>query len=336
MRGTAMRVALLVGVIGAMVGGSAPGVSAQTPSGGKRFEPARTPAGKPDLQGTWSYSSATPLERPAAVKDKAVLSEAEAAAFIKQSEAQRALFDAPRSGDVGAYNGFWLEFGKMSPDRRTGLITDPPDGQLPPMTPEAEKRTQAHKDQLARPADGPEQRDASERCILGYNAGPPMSPVIGYNQNMQLIQTRDTVVLFMEMVHDARIVPLTSKPALPAHIRPWMGDSRGRWDGDTLVVQTTNFTDKVWSQYSGWNWASDENMKLTERFTLVGPDTLRYEFTVDDPTVWTRPWSAMYYLSRTQEQMFEYACHEANHGMVGILRGARGMEGSALDKAKTP
>jgi hypothetical protein len=331
-----MRVALRLGVIGVMLGASARDLSAQAPAG-KRFEPARTADGRPDLQGVWNYSSATPLERPAAMKDKAVLSEAEAAALVKQSEAQRAIFDAaPRTGDVGAYNGFWLEFGTMSPDRRTGLITDPPDGRLPPMTPDAEKRTQARKDQLARPADGPEQRDASERCILGYNSGPPMSPVIGYNQNMQLVQTRDYVVIFMEMVHDARIVQMTPKPPLPARVRPWMGDSRGRWDGDTLVVQTTNFTDKVWSQYSGWNWASDENMKLTERFTLVGPDTLQYEFTVDDPTVWTKPWSAMYYMSRTKEQMFEYACHEANHGMVGIPRGARGAEGVALDKPKTP
>jgi hypothetical protein len=228
-----------------------------------------------------------------------------------------------------------MDSGSISPDRRTSLIVDPPDGRLPALTPEAQKRAAAHKAQLQRPAEGPEDRDAAERCIVGYNAGPPMVPV-GYNQNMQIVQTRDHVVIHTEMVHDARIVPLTAKPHLPSHLRPWLGDSRGRWEGDTLVVHTTNFSDRVWNQFNGWNWASDENLKLTERFTLVDANLLRYEFTVDDPTTWTKPWTAVILLPRSKDQIYEYACHEANYGMAGILRGARLAEGVVLDTAKTP
>jgi hypothetical protein len=228
-----------------------------------------------------------------------------------------------------------MDSGSISPDRRTSLIVDPPDGRLPALTPEAQKRADAHKAQLARPATGPEDRDAAERCLVGFNTGPPLAPV-GYNQNMQIVQTSDHVVIHTEMVHDARIVPLTAKPHLPSQLRPWLGDSRGRWEGETLVVHTRNFTDKVWNQFNGWNWASDEHMKLTERFTLVDAGTLLYEFTVDNPTTWTKPWSAAILLSRSTDQIYEYACHEANYGMVGILRGARGAEGVVLDGKKTP
>jgi hypothetical protein len=148
----------------------------------------------------------------------------------------------------------------------------------------------------------------------------------GYNQNMQLVQTGDHVMVLNEMVHDARIIPLDRRPHLSSSIRPWMGDSRGHWEGDTLVVETTNFTDQTWNQFNRWNWASDENMHLTERFTRVGPETLRYEFTVNDPTTWTRPWTAAILMTRTDDQIYEYACHEGNHGMMGILKGARASE----------
>ena len=314
------------------LGGQAPGQAV-----GPRFAPTRTADGRPDLQGIWNYASLTPLERPESMKGKEVLAEAEAADFVKQAAARREAADsAPRrAGDVGAYNQFWMDPGSLSPDRRTSLIVDPPDGRLPALTPEAQKRMAAHKAQLAQPATGPEDRDAGERCLVGFNAGPPLVPV-GYNQNMQIVQTRDHVVVHTEMVHDARIVPLTARSPLPSHLRPWLGDSRGRWEGDTLVIQTTNFSDRIWNQFNGWNWASDENMKVTERFTLVAADTLEYEFTVDDPTTWTKPWSASILLSRSKNQIYEYACHEANYGMAGILRGARGSEGGALDKTKTP
>lgn len=302
---------------------------ASAPASGKHFSAPRTADGRPDLHGIWNYATLTPLERPESMKGKAVLGEEEAAEFVKRSESQRVAADsAPaRAGDVGAYNQFWMDPGSLSPDRRTSLITDPPDGRLPPLTPAAQQRAATRKAQLERPASGPEERDAAERCIVGYNSGPPMVPV-GYNQNMQLVQTGDHVMIFMEMVHDARIVPVSAKPHLPSQIRPWLGDSRGRWEGDTLVVHTTNFSDQVWNQFNGWNWASDENMQLTERFTLIAPNLLMYEFTVDDPTAWTKPWSATILLTRSADQIYEYACHEGNHGMVGILRGARGAEGS--------
>jgi hypothetical protein len=333
------RTVVFVGVTTVILSSPSIALGGQAPAqaSGRRFAPPRTAEGRPDLQGTWNYASTTPLERPESMKGKPFLEEAEAAELVKRSQAQRTAADsAPaRAGDVGAYNQFWMDPGSASPDRRTSLITDPPDGRLPALTPEAQKRAAVHKAQLAQPAEGPEVRDAAERCIVGFNSGPPMVPV-GYNQNMQLVQTLDNVVVFMEMVHDARIVPLTTRPSLPSHVRPWLGDSRGRWEGDTLVVQTTNFSDRVWNQFNGWNWASDENMKLTERFTLVAADMLQYEFTVDDPTTWTKPWSVAILLSRSKDQIYEYACHEGNHGMVGILRGARGAERLVREGTKAP
>jgi hypothetical protein len=291
--------------------------------------------GHPDLQGVYSFATATPLERPAALADKTVLTREEAAEFAQQQLARRAEADTPRrGGGVGGYNQFWYEFGtEMVPDRRTSLIVDPPDGRLPPLTPEGQRRADAHRAQLRRLAEGPEDRDASERCILGYNAGPPMVPG-GYNQHVQIVQTRDSVVIHNEMVHSARIVPLDGRPHLPPELRLWSGDSRGRWEGDTLVVETRNFHDRVWNQFSQWNWASDEQMHVVERFTRVDADTLRYEFTVNDPGVWTRPWTAVVPLRRTGELMYEYACHEGNYGMAGILHGARVEEAAAKDAAK--
>lgn len=314
------------------VEGQAPQVASKT----KKWTPARTPDGHPDLQGVFDFATATPLERPASLAGKQFLTDAEAAEFVKQQLGRRQLADdAPLpAGQVGGYNQFWYEFGtSVVADRRTSLIVDPSDGRLPPLTPEAQKRAAANRKRLLAPAEGPEDRDASERCILGYNAGPPMVPA-GYNQNVQIVQTRDYVVIHNEMVHNARIVPLDGRPHLPDHVRPWSGDSRGHWEGDTLVVDTTRFTDKTWNQFSGWNWASDENMHLVERFTRIDADTLLYEFTVDDPTTWTRPWTAAIPLRSTQDQMYEYACHEGNHGMVGILRGARADERAAEEAAK--
>jgi hypothetical protein len=284
----------------------------------------RTPDGRPDLQGVWDFSTLTPLERPTTLAGKEFLTDADAADFERQAAARRAVADsAPLPpGQVGGYNQFWYEPGSVSTDKRTALIVDPPDGRIPPLTPEAQKRADAHRQRLRQPAAGPEDRDAPERCLLGYNSGPPMTPG-GYNQNVQLVQTAQHLVIHNEMVHDARIVPLDDRPRLPSTIRPWLGDSRGRWEGDTLVVDTRNFSDQTWNQFNRWNWASDENMHLVERFTRVDANTLTYEFTVDDPTTWTRPWTAVVRMTMAQGQMYEYACHEANYGMFGILRGAR-------------
>src|SRR5262245_7917582 len=301
---------------------------AQKAAPGKKWTTTRTADGHPDLQGTFDFATATPLERPANLANKAILTNDEAAAFEKQQAANRQrIDDAPLpAGQVGGYNQFWYEFGtKVVGDRRTSLITDPPEGRLPPLLPEAQKRADERRARLRRLADGPEDRDASERCLLGYNSGPPMIPV-GYNQNVQIVQTRDYVMVHNEMVHTARIIPLDGRPHHPAEFPSWSGDSRGHWDGDTLVVETINFNDKTWNQFSGWSWAVDENLHLVERFSLIDPDTVLYEFTVTDPTTWTKPWSAAVPLRRTTNLMYEYACHEGNEGMEGILRGARALE----------
>jgi hypothetical protein len=290
----------------------------------------RTADGHPDLQGTFDFATVTPLERPASLAGKAVLTDAEAAAYEKQQlENRKRIDDAPPAGQVGGYNEFWYEFGtKVVGDRRTSLITDPADGRLPSLLPEAQKRADERRARLRRLADGPEDRDASERCLLGYNSGPPMIPV-GYNQNVQIVQTHDYVMVHNEMVHTARIIPVDGRPHHSAEFRSWSGDSRGHWEGDTLVVETTNFNDKTWNQFSGWSWAVDDNLHLVERFSLADADTVLYEFTVTDPTVWTKPWSAAVPLRRTTNLMYEYACHEGNEGMEGILRGARALERDA-------
>jgi hypothetical protein len=210
---------------------------------------------------------------------------------------------------VLSYNDFWYERGnELTEDKRTSLIIDPPDGRIP-----FGPRKPAGADRF----DNPETLSLADRCLLGFNAGPPM--VSGtYNNNVEIVQTRDYVVLQTEMIHEARIVPLDGRPhgALPR----WIGDSRGRWDGDTLVVETVNFKGPTSLQ------GSSAQTRLVERFTRVGPDTIRYEFTVSDPTTLTRPWTAVEPLTRIDELIYEYACHEGNYGMVGILSGARFQE----------
>ena len=233
--------------------------------------------------------------RPLNLGDKAVFTDEDAAAFVKQQLGNRAASDdAPLpKGNVGGYNQFWYEFGtQVVPDKRTSLIIDPPTGRLPALTPEAQKIADGHREQLRRLAEGPEQRDVSERCLLGYNAGPPMVGV-GYNQHVQIVQTPEYALIHTEMVHTARVVPLDGRPHFAAPFRPWSGDSRGHWEGDTLVVETTNFHAESWNQFSGWNWVTDENLHVTERFSIADANTLNYQFTVSDPTVWTKPWTAV-------------------------------------------
>jgi hypothetical protein len=309
------------------------GQSAQKPAG-KKWSVPRTPDGHPDLQGIFDFSSATPLERPANFAGKAVLTEAEAVEFERQqAERRSAIDDAPLpKGQVGGYNAFWYEFGTRTvPDRRTSLIVDPPDGRLPPLTSDGQARAAVHRRRLQEPGtEGPEERDVSERCLLGYNSGPPIVPG-GYNQNVQIVQTREYIVITTEMIHTARIVPLDNRPHAPSSVGGWVGDSRGHWEGDTLVVETTNFNGRVWNQFSGWNWGTTDRMHLVERFTRTDPETVTYEFTVNDPGTWTKPWTAIVPLRLTTDQMFEYACHEGNHGMEGILRGARAEEREALE-----
>jgi hypothetical protein len=297
----------------------------------------RTPDGKPDLQGVWSFATLTPLERPKELADKAVLTAEEAAAFVKlQQERQNRDNRSPqaRQDIEGAYNNFWWDWGSdVIGTRRTSLIVDPPDGRIPPLTPEAQKRASGPRPRpatervaLGAVVDNPEDLGLSERCIVGFSSGPPIL-ANAYNNNLQIVQTPSHVVIHTEMIHEARIVPLDQRPRLPAHMWQWLGDSRGRWENDTFVIETANFTDK--SSFSGnlvGRNGSTARMTLVERFTRVADDTLLYEFTVTDPATWTKPWTVQLPMTRTSEQIFEYACHEGNYSMPGMMKGARAME----------
>jgi hypothetical protein len=289
----------------------------------------RTPDGKPDLEGVWSFATLTPLERPAEFAGKATLTDKEAADYAKRSLGLRNKDSREGAGtdaDVArAYPDAFWDYGK-SATNQTSLIIDPPDGKLPPLTEEGQKRAAERREAQSRPARGPEDRNLGERCILGFNSGPPMLPS-AYNNNVQIFQTPNTVAILNEMVHNARIVPTDGSPH--GTVPQWVGDSRGHWEGNTLVVDTINFTDKG----TTFRIPTDHKYHLIERFTLRDPNTLIYEFTVDDPTVQTRPWTASVPMVRSSEPMYEYACHEGNYGMVGILAGARASEKQAAEAA---
>jgi len=284
----------------------------------------RTADGQPDLQGIWSNATITPLERPADLAGKQTFTAEEAAAYEKQAVDRN---NADRRGtnteaDVaGGYNNFWYDRGsKAVGTRRTSLIVDPPDGRIPMLLPEADKRAKEKREWMeAHATDGPEGRSLPERCILWTTAGPPMLPG-PYNNNFQIVQTRDRVVILNEMIHNARIIPLDGGPHVAGNVRQWSGDSRGHWDGKTLVVDTTNFSDEY--SFRG----SDRNLHLIERFTRASPDTLLYEFTIDDPTAFTKPWTAQIAVTRAKGPIYEYACHEGNYAMTDILAGARAAE----------
>jgi hypothetical protein len=312
----------------------------------------KTPWGHPDFQGLYNNAWLTPFERPA---EGATMTEEQAAALAKVAadrREERALPSDPNrtappfggdgstgaAGNVGGYNTFWIDNGEqyfsINGQRRTSIVVDPPNGRVPALTPEARKRQAARlaaftaptsdapenvRTQAAGAYDNIEQRPLAERCILGFGSvsGPPMLPVL-YNNFKQIVQTPDYVMILVEMNHDARIIPI-NKPHGPAANRKWMGDSVARFEGDTLVIETTNFTNKT--RYRG----STENMKVTERFTRLDDNTLLYRFTIDDPATWERPWSGEYPFVKAQadDHLYEYACHEGNHAMTGILKGER-------------
>jgi hypothetical protein len=289
-----------------------------------RPAPLRTPWGDPDLQGLWTNATITPFERPATLSGKPVLTEQEAAEF--ERETLRARDADSRSGGTDAdlaraYNQFWYDRGtKVVGTRRTSLVVDPPDGRVPSLIPAAQQRADARlAARRSSPADGPEDRSLVERCILWPVAGPPMIPG-GYNNNYQILQTPGYVVILIEMIHDVRIIPLDGRAHAPSSIQQWMGDSRGRWDGNTLVVTTTNFTGKT--NFRG----SSEHLRLVERFTRVNPGAINYEFTIDDPASFPRPWTAAIPMTKAEGPIFEYACHEGNYGMTNLLSGARAEE----------
>jgi hypothetical protein len=280
----------------------------------------RRPDGHPDMSGIWSFATVTPLERPLELGDKAFMTEKEAAEYEKQiiAKEDKDNREGGAEADVSrAYNDFWWDRGtKGVGTRRTSLIIDPPNGRVPALTPEAQAKNAATGKKMAANPSGPEDRNLSERCLLGFNSGPPMLPS-AYNNNVQIAQTRDTVLLLNEMIHNSRIVPLDGRPH--GHLLQWAGDSRGRWDGDTLVVDTINFSTSNFRNAS-------PTMHLVERFTRVDANTLVYEFTVEDPTTWVKPWTVQLPMSKTTEAMYEYACHEGNYAMEGMLSGARAKE----------
>jgi hypothetical protein len=295
--------------------------------GQAKWAPPKTADGKPDLSGIWTNVTLTPLERPADLAGKASFTPAEAVAYEKKMVAQNNADrrDGPAQADVSrAYNDAWWDRGtKVVSTLHTSLIIDPPDGKVPPLTPEAQKRLDASRAEARlHPSDGPEDRLLSERCINWPTAGPPMLPSF-YNNNYQIYQGPGYVAIDIEMIHDVRVIPTDGRPHLPSNIRQWLGDPRGHWEGNTLIVETTNFTDKT--RFRG----STENMRLIEKFTRVDPDTILYEFTVDDPQTFTKPWTAQIPMHRTPGPIYEYACHEGNYAMTGILGGARAAEKDA-------
>jgi hypothetical protein len=348
-------------IIAAFVGLSALGLN-----GAGQLPAARKPAagsiprladGHPDLQGTYDLATLTPVERRAGTP--LVLSDEEAASLEQDVARRTDTLAAPIKGDrdappkggdgspgpygnVGGYNNFWLDPGShytfVDGQKRASLIIDPPDGRVPALTPEARQRRSTAdysprptSDQAAREDDpgfegpnaydDPEVRPLAERCLLGFSStsGPPILPTYFYNNLHQIVQTADQVLILTEMVHDARVIRMNA-PHAPETIRKWLGDSVGHWEGDTLVVDTTNFTDKT--RFRG----SSENLNVVERFTRVDARTLRYQFTIDDPTTWTKPWTGEYAWPATDSLIYEYACHEANYALGNILRGARQKE----------
>ena len=348
------RVATLVAVPMLVAGLAGQSPAKKAPSGQTQRGVPRMPDGHPDLQGTYDLGTLTPLERRAG--SPLVLTEDQAKKLETQVAQRNASANAPIDanraappkggdgspgpyGNVGGYNNFWLDPGSryttIDGRKRASLLVDPPDGRVPALTDAARQRrttgdyaARPTSDQTAREDDpgfegpeaynDPEIRPLAERCLVGFSStsGPPILPTYFYNNLHQIVQTPDHVMILTEMVHDARVVRMNAQHAPPT-VRKWLGDSIGRWDGDTLVVETTNFSNKT--RFRG----SSENLKVTERFTRLDARTLRYQFTIDDPGTWTRPWTAEYAWPLTNDLMYEYACHEGNYAMGNILRGAR-------------
>jgi hypothetical protein len=296
------------------------------PVGGQASTAPRTADGQPDLQGLWTNATITPFERPKDLAGKEVFTEEEAAAYekrIAQNSNRDRRGDTAEADVAGAYNDFWFDRGnKIVPTRRTSLVIDPPDGRVPGLTAEAQKAAAARAEISGRPPEGPEDMGLPDRCLLWPTAGPPMLPS-AYNNNYQILQVPGYVVILIEMIHDVRIIPLDGRPHLPQHVRQWLGDSRGHWEGNTLVVDTTNFTDKT--HFRG----ADQNLHLVERFTRADPNMILYEFTVDDPTAFTKHWKGQAPLTKATGPIYEYACHEGNYSMLNVLKGARAQEKSA-------
>ena len=320
LRGLALGVLVITWGSQAIGGQTTSAVSEETDS----WTLPRTPDGHPELQGTWFYGTEIPLERPDELAGKDSLTPEEAREYLELEAAQRR---ERRGGRASRYsNEFDDHLTKGDWANRTSLISDPPNGKFPPITPQAEKRREARAAAFA-DAGGPEDFGLADRCILGWHSGPPIIP--GNQSNfVQLIQTRDHVVIHSELNHDARIVPLNDPSPPEPTFRDYTGISRGRWEHDTLVVETTNFTSQGVGNlaFRSQSGGTDENMHLVERFTRTGPDTLVYEFTVTDLTIWTQPWTASVTMFKTNDRIYEFACHEGNYSMTTFLSNARAKE----------
>ena len=284
---------------------------------------------QPNFEGVWNSATATPLERPAELKDKAFFTAAEAAAWERQfaqRNAEPASQPATRRGGTGTYNTFYREYGTRTvKTRRTSIVTDPPDGRIPPLTPAAAEVKRQRLERLKR-FEHPEDLGLQDRCLTFLTAGPPMLPY-SYNSNYQIVQTADAIVIHAEMIHETRIIHLDGRPHLPPAIRLWTGDSIGRWEGNTLVVDTTNFNDGGgYYGDAGGNFGWDRNLHLVERFSFFDPETLLYQFEIDNPTAFTRPWKGELTMTRSTGAIYEFACHEGNYSLTNILRGYRAVE----------
>ena len=337
-RNTAGLVSLVLLCVWRPTAGQAPSPVAKQTVAAAAWRPPLATDGHADLQGIWNYSTITPLERPIDLAGKEYLTDEEAAAIAKVEADNRSRpnpatldearqnpgFGAGLEGPLAYEFRIWWDRGTVVRTRRTSLVVNPSNGRLAPMTAEGQKRQAAERERRRlHPSDGPEDRSAGDRCIVGINAGPPMLPNT-YNNNVQIVQVPGFVVLHTEMIHAARIVPTDGRPH--ASVRQWAGDSRGRWEGGTLVVDTTDFyADTDFIAAAAFRGAS-RNLHLIERFTRVADDTLLYEFTVDDPATWTATWTAQLPMTKTDDPIFEYACHEGNYSMANILRGARQVE----------
>jgi hypothetical protein len=318
------NIGLALVVLGAAAGIT---VIAQSKHGPDGWTPPRTPDGQPDLRGVWTNATITPFERPAALRDKAFLTDREAQALERQAATRRDEDGPPSAGDVGSYNQFWFDSGeRVVSTRRTSLVIDPPDGRVP-LRAEAEA---ARDYAAAHEGDSYELMSVWNRCITrGVPGG--MFPA-GYNNAYEIVQSRGYFVIHYEMIHEARIIPLDGRPHLPAQVRLWNGDPRGHWDGSTLVVDTTNYNNKGWiaTQAAAGRIKGipqTESLHVVERFTPVDATTIDYQATIDDPKMFTRPWTVSIPLHRNPEyRLYEYACHEGNRAVEGVLRGARAEE----------
>jgi len=328
-RGVLLAAIASVWLAPVLVAGQAP--AAKT----KAWTPPRTPDGQPDLQGTWTNATITPFERPKELAGKTFLSESEVAALEREAAERRRTADErpPRAGDVGNYNDFWFDSGtRVVSTRQTSLVVDPPDGRVP-VKPEAEKR----RDENLTNVDGVELMSPWDRCIT---RGPGRMFPAGYNNAYQILQTPGYVMILHEMIHEARIIPLDGRPHADKSVRMWTGDPRGRWEGNTLVVETTNFNAKGWIATNGASGRlrgvpHSDALRLVERFTRVDADTISYQVTIEDPNIFTRPWTVAIPLVRDEDyRIFEYACHEGNKAIEHILRAARAAERIATETTK--